>query len=125
MKSNLEFRYFRNHNEHGELLNIGGFTLVFRVDDNAIHYGYAICSEKDSYNKQIGKEVAIQRLAMDPVIIDAEVILDFFYESLSVTLPGLNKDFAIEVFQNMSLENINKNVFIDIGLEAIRELVDN
>lgn len=56
------FRHFRLHNEYGEILPKGGMTLY--VEENNHEDGYnitvsfAICSEKDHYNKRIGRDAA-------------------------------------------------------------------
>lgn len=37
--------------------------------DKSIHIGFALCSNKDSYSKKIGRDIATDRLIKQPIVI--------------------------------------------------------
>ena len=40
----------------------GGATIAYREIDGGVEYAVALCSEKDHYNKKIGRQIARGRL---------------------------------------------------------------
>jgi hypothetical protein len=59
--------HLRNTDRSGKRVNNGGATIVYIVDtesngDRIVHFGISICSDKDTYNKKQGAELAATRL---------------------------------------------------------------
>lgn len=61
MRKNYYWRHFRLFGLHGELLPRGGVTVLVEEFPNEDGYDVAInaavCSDKDHYNKSIGRQV--------------------------------------------------------------------
>jgi hypothetical protein len=55
----------RNHGLLSKVDPRGGFTTVELVDRDKKVYGVAYCSEKDNYNKKIGRMIATGRAMKD------------------------------------------------------------
>lgn len=44
--------------------NMGGITVAYtRNSDGTVNYALAICSDKDNYNKRLGRQISSGRLA--------------------------------------------------------------
>ena len=43
------------------------FTLAAVIKDGEIKIGYSVCSEKDNFNKQIGRQIALSRATNVPL----------------------------------------------------------
>ena len=39
-------------------LNHGGFTVAYYIHENNIEWNYAICNDKENFNKKLGREIA-------------------------------------------------------------------
>lgn len=65
MKETKEkFRFFGNRSDcnHHDII----VTAYSRLDNNILSVSYAFCSDKDKYDKQFGKKIAMQRYANKP-----------------------------------------------------------
>jgi len=42
----------------------GGFTVAYRAvpEDNHVEYSVAVCSDRDNFNKKLGRDIAAGRL---------------------------------------------------------------
>jgi hypothetical protein len=87
----ITYRHFRNETIDeksglGYLNPKGGATLAFFVDlrdpDNRYAiFGYAACSEKDHFSKEIGRKVAYSRLSTARAALkSADVTFSMFFQ---------------------------------------------
>lgn len=60
-----KFIHLRKISREGIPKEKGGMTLAYDITDNSINYTFAWCSDKDHYNKAIGRAVASGRLDAD------------------------------------------------------------
>lgn len=59
-----KFHHFRNLKEDGSVYNMGGLTVAWEVNEQnkSIRYAFAICSDRDNFNKKVGRTIAGGRL---------------------------------------------------------------
>lgn len=117
----IQYKYYRNTNETGVSVT-GGLTIAYRIDDDSISYGYAICSDKDQFNKKIGKEVATFRLADEPTVFDEDEILHLFARVSRETLRGLNKTAVLNLMEELTIHDLSPEFISDLYLNF---LLDN
>jgi hypothetical protein len=60
----IRFEHIRRKDEAGNVSNYGGKTVAYIVDkvSGGITKGESVCSEKDVYNKKLGRIIATGRL---------------------------------------------------------------
>jgi hypothetical protein len=60
----IRFEHIRRKDEAGNVSNYGGKTVAYIVDkvSGGITKGESVCSEKDVYNKKLGRLIATGRL---------------------------------------------------------------
>lgn len=60
-------RYYDPYTD--EVLNKGGVTFAFKIHHNLglVEVGVSICSRKDYFSRQIGREIACKRLGETPI----------------------------------------------------------
>ena len=51
--------------------NLGGVTFAFNIDHDAkeLAVGFSVCSNKENFVKEVGREIALHRLAESPLKI--------------------------------------------------------
>lgn len=68
----IQFKHSRNFNQDG-LVAKGGNTVALEVDNDKVSslkpgekftakMGFSVCSDRDNYNKKIGREICLERL---------------------------------------------------------------
>ena len=64
-------RYIRPRDHFGEILNLFGVALVFRLDyeTKTVSAGYSVCMG-DNFSRVIGKDIATQRLEQSPLVFE-------------------------------------------------------
>lgn len=117
----VQYRYIRRHDKDGNVLQTGGITVVYRVDEDKVVYQFSVCSNKDQFSKKIGKEVSRIRLAENPLEVPGEVVIDYFTNMSLETLKGLNLKAATKVIDNLSLEDINPDFLVELGIYLFLE----
>jgi hypothetical protein len=55
---NTQVKYFHVRNPYGN----GGLTVAYKEELNSVQYGVAYCSEKDQFNRSLGRANAVDRL---------------------------------------------------------------
>ena len=121
----MKVRYLRNHTEDGKLVNTGGLTVVYTINTHTVSVGYALCSDKDSFNKKIGKSIATVRLFEKPVHISKELVFELFSDNLNIFLSGLNKRKAEELLEDLQLRDLNDAFLIDVIVSVLKVILGN
>lgn len=52
--------------------NMGGYTMAYIIDGDCAHIGIAKCSEKENFNKQVGRVIAAHKVLNSPVTISTD-----------------------------------------------------
>lgn len=90
------FRYLRTTQYRDEdfiyptgISNLGGITFAVKLDYTLrkISFGVSICSDKENFDKKIGRSVALDRLTNDPYVFG----LDYFYDTEYSTIRRLHE----------------------------------
>ena len=64
MQNQTYFMHYRRRNRAGDVLPQGGATLAIRpVGEDRIVVGMALCSQRDVFNKKLGRTIAEGRLS--------------------------------------------------------------
>lgn len=59
----IKFCHVRNYGEDGEILPFGGLTIAFtKLDEGKIVASLAVCSDRDNFNKKVGRLISMGRL---------------------------------------------------------------
>jgi hypothetical protein len=110
----MEVYHIRNEDEEGNILNNGGLTIVYRIDEYSISFGWALCCNEDNYDKKLGRQIAVERLASCPEIIYEEEFFRGLNKSVShQTLRGLNKSAVDKVNENLKLEDLSPEFIVE------------
>jgi len=66
MNKEVKFLHFRQNDRNGNISNMGGGTVAYRVtDEGLIEYAVSWCSPKDNFNKSYGRAKAAGRLVSE------------------------------------------------------------
>lgn len=57
------FLHLRQYNINGELLPKGGITAGWILTNKKLKIAYSVCSDNDRYNRSIGRNVVLGRIA--------------------------------------------------------------
>jgi hypothetical protein len=106
-------KYNNNSHNHNSISN-GGLTIAWYINNGAIVYSVAICSDKDDFNKKVGREIATRRLISDQKLIEHDVVLTYIY---TIHFDGINKRVAELIKDNLTTS--------DLSLVKIKEIIIN
>lgn len=123
----INFIHDRQHDFEGKALTKGGTTIAWQLNSEAreIRVALAFCSEKDVYNRKVGRKQAVERLETGQYAKFSENdVLNFAVEQL---VPRIFRDastvvdFQLEEFSTGWLQN-----FIDYRRQEIwDQLLEN
>ena len=77
----IRIRHFRKGYSNffdTSIATTGGCTIAIQRKLNSVHVGIATCSDKDTFCKKTGRELAIARLSTSPLIIEERDLLAYF-----------------------------------------------
>lgn len=57
----------------------GGFTSIYYLKDNKFFVGVSFCSRGDMFCKKTGRELAIDRLINNPIIVPKSILIKKSY----------------------------------------------
>ena len=102
----VQYFHIRNFNNN-QTSNRGGTTFAYYIDDNGIHFAYAVCSNADNFNKQTGRELAKQRLQDTKILvtIPTEQAVQKYIEPINLTF--LRKKVAKDILSKISLHDLS------------------
>ena len=73
----------------------GGATVAYRREPNgSFSYAVALCSDRDNFNRRIGRDISLGRLVKGPAVVVPEQTLDEWLEILD------NVDIAFEAYMD-------------------------
>jgi hypothetical protein len=115
-KDNKDIKFFHirkyNNNSSNSSISNGGLTIAWYINNGDIVYSVAICSDKDDFNKKVGREIATRRLISDQKLIEHDVVLTYIY---TIQFDGINKKVAELIKDNLTTS--------DLSLVKIREII--
>lgn len=89
-KSPLVVRHSRYSDEFGEIHAKGGVTYLFELNykNRTVKVGVAVCSQKENFEKYIGRKLAEERLKTDPIIFPYSApsnvgLVDAFWDAVN------------------------------------------
>lgn len=125
------FIHLRNHNEEGEVLPKGGFTIAWFMDEEGdICVGHpAICHKDDLYNKSIGRGIALDLLMNAEeyaFYIPCEYIIDeachaALCQNDYIMIKSLYEEVKEAVFNRMIEEGVENTMSMHFFDNLVRE----
>ena len=93
-KSNIKFIHCRNVSKNGSVIPHGGLTVAYVLNESFKVVGWAAakCSNKDVYNKQVGRMKSEGRLSSNEYYQECPEINEQTF--INQTHEGFKKNFA-------------------------------
>lgn len=107
----IRIRHFRKKHSHlfdTSVATTGGCTIAVQRKPNTVHVGIAICSDKDTFCKQTGRQLAIARLSTSPLVIEERDLLDYFLRKVPSGM--FSAEGYSSLVDNSTLATISDNV---------------
>lgn len=107
----IRIRHFRKKHSHlfdTSVATTGGCTIAIQRKPNTVHVGIAICSDKDTFCKQTGRQLAIARLSTSPLVIKERDLLDYFLRKVPSGM--FSAEGYSSLADNSTLATISDNV---------------
>lgn len=107
----IRIRHFRKKHSHlfdTSVATTGGCTTAIQRKPNTVHVGIAICSDKDTFCKQTGRQLAIARLSTSPLVIEERDLLDYFLRKVPSGM--FSAEGYSSLVNNSTLATISDNV---------------
>ena len=104
-------RHFRKGYSHlfdTSVATTGGCTIAIQRKLNTVHVGIATCSDKDTFCKQTGRQLAIARLSISPLVIKERDLLDYFLRKVPSGM--FSAEGYSSLVNNSTLATISDNV---------------
>jgi hypothetical protein len=81
-------------------LNHGGFTVAYMLNGDTIEWNYAICHDKENFNKKLGREIASGRFYCPRINnFFTEITQEHFFDHLcELNHHSLQKNYPIVPF---------------------------
>ncbi len=104
-----------NHIRHYNKGFIHKGTIAIELTNKKLNIGFAECSDKDNYSKQIGRNIANERLITNPITIKFKHIKKRFTDETNI----LTKDALANFINNLKLSDLHTDTLFDFAQEAI------
>ena len=107
----IRIRHFRKGHSHlfdTSVSTTGGCTIAIQRKLNAVHVGIATCSDKDTFCKQTGRDLAIARLSTSPLVIEERDLLAYFLRKVPSGM--FSAEGYGSLVDNSTLATISDNV---------------
>jgi hypothetical protein len=98
----IRFRHVRNVLDDGTVSNMGGCTFAYKEVDGGIRVSAALCSNKDNFNRKIGRTIAAGRLHSETQSVVVPISWEKFINVLPYDMSGVHITKAKKADVNLS-----------------------
>jgi hypothetical protein len=93
-----------------EISNLGGITFAFNIDHDAkeLSVGFSVCSNKENFVKEVGREISLRRLSESPLKISYNLNLSLVDNVENYLATKMSK---AEINSNRQLKTLYDNLF--------------
>jgi len=118
----VDYRYYRKRDSlpfgiKGNLSQYGGVTLAVTIGADTCQVGFAICSNKEKFNKAKGKVLARARLCDMPIKFTLKDVYDWLDDNSKGNV--MTKKCMDRLKLTLTFNDLNKEVIYSYFIDAL------